>query len=452
MLIVSAEALRLAARVLDNPFAHRVIGNTILDLTERSLPLPFADAMANTRGRVAPPVGDALLAWARSSTPHTTTAETHRVPLAGETVVVKESLDVAGLPTALGLSSATDDDVATEDAELVSRLRAAGASIAKGKMTELGMDGLGLLLAGDAPINPVCPKHVVGGSSTGTASAVASGVARYGVGGDGLGSVRIPAAFTGLVGLKPGLDALPSRGYRSVAPTMDVPGPMARTAADCARLYQVLAGARVEPIAPWIPDEVGLVDGLGPELASRDVRRAFDRALSVLRTRRVAVEVNGAASHPALALAASTRELARSAYAARVDSGQGLMNLVFGRAFGRQDGRIDEKLASLRAASLDALARVPVLAMPTTAVPAPALRKGLVRGGQDALLLRAIGAYTPLANCTGLPAIAIPCGRDPIGRPLSIMFVGAPGSETRLLAIAHALEATGLGDAPLDRS
>jgi Asp-tRNA(Asn)/Glu-tRNA(Gln) amidotransferase A subunit family amidase len=90
--------------------------------------------------------------------------------------------------------------------------------------------------------------------------------------------------------------------------------------------------------------------------------------------------------------------------------------------------------------------------MPTTAVPAPALRKGLVRGGQDALLLRAIGAYTPLANCTGLPAIAIPCGRDPIGRPLSIMFVGAPGSEMRLLAIAHAMEATGLADAPLDRS
>lgn len=125
------------------------------------------------------------------------------------------------------------------------------------------------------------------------------------------------------------------------------------------------------------------------------------------------------------------------------------MNLVFGRAFGVHDERIDEKIAALRAASLDALGRVPVLAMPTTAVPAPALRRGLLRGGQDALLLRAIGAYTPLANLTGLPAIAVPAGRDAIGRPLSVMFVGPPGSEERLLAISLAAEATGLGDAPL---
>ncbi|MCB9616319.1 MAG: amidase [Sandaracinus sp.] len=447
MLIVSAEALRLAARVLDRPVAHRVIGKTLLDLTERPLPLPFADVMANTRGRVVPPVGSPLVAWA-----HTHETAPHDAPLTGDTVVVKDSLDVAGHATSLGLSSTIDDDLATEDAVLVQRLRAVGAIIAKGKMTELGMDGLGLLLAGDAPINPVSPRHVVGGSSTGTAAAVASGRARYGVGGDGLGSVRIPAAFTGLVGLKPGTGALPSTGYRSVAPMLDVPGPMARTAADCTRLYQVLAGLPLTEPTPWIPETVGLVDGLGPELASRDVRRAFDRMLDALGVRRVPVSVEGASSHPALALAVSTRALARSAYAARIDSGQGLMNLVFGRAFGVHDERVDEKLEALRAAAVAAFDRVPVLAMPTTAVPAPALRAGLLRGGQDALLLRAIGAYTPLANLTGLPAIAVPAGRDPVGRPLSIMFVGPPGSEERLLSIAAAVEATRLGNAPLDPS
>ncbi|MEZ4249412.1 MAG: amidase [Polyangiales bacterium] len=447
MLIVSAEALRLAARVLDRPVAHRMIGKTLLDLTERPLPLPFADVMANTRGRVAPPVGSPLVAWA-----HRHDTAPNSAPLTGDTVVVKDSLDVAGHATSLGLSSTIDDDLATEDAVLVQRLRAAGAVIAKGKMTELGMDGLGLLLAGDAPLNPVSPRHVVGGSSTGTAAAVASGRARYGVGGDGLGSVRIPAAFTGLVGLKPGTGALPSEGYRSVAPMLDVPGPMARTAADCARLYQVLAGLPLTESTPWTPETVGLVDGLGPELASRDVRRAFDRMLDALGVRRVPVSVEGASSHPALALAVSTRALARSAYAARIDSGQGLMNLVFGRAFGAHDERVDEKLEALRAAALAAFDRVPVLAMPTTAVPAPALRAGLLRGGQDALLLRAIGAYTPLANLTGLPAIAVPAGRDPVGRPLSIMFVGAPGSEERLLSIAAAVEATKLGNAPLDPS
>jgi amidase len=92
---------------------------------------------------------------------------------------------------------------------------------------------------------------------------------------------------------------------------------------------------------------------------------------------------------------------------------------------------------------------VEVLAMPTTAMPPPALTPGLMAGGQDVSILRALGAYTPLANLTGLPAISVPSGRDARGRPLSIMFMGRKGSEARLLEIALAVEATGLGAAPV---
>jgi Asp-tRNA(Asn)/Glu-tRNA(Gln) amidotransferase A subunit family amidase len=78
-------------------------------------------------------------------------------------------------------------------------------------------------------------------------------------------------------------------------------------------------------------------------------------------------------------------------------------------------------------------------------VPPPALSHGLLGGGQDLILLRAVGAYTPLANLTGLPAIAVPCGVDDRGRPLSIMFMTAAGGETTLLRIALALEQANLG-------
>ena len=77
----------------------------------------------------------------------------------------------------------------------------------------------------------------------------------------------------------------------------------------------------------------------------------------------------------------------------------------------------------------------------------PALSRALLAGAQDLVLLRALGAYTPLANLTGLPAIAVPCGVDDRGRPLSIMFMTAAGGETTLLRVALAVERTGLADA-----
>jgi len=134
--------------------------------------------------------------------------------LGGEPVVVKDALDVAGLATGPGLSDG--GDLPTTHGGNVARHRTAGGRLpGKTKMTELGTDGVGALMHLPMPRNPRAPGYFPGGSSTGTAVAVASGLARYGVGSDGLGSVRIPAAYCGLVGLKPTYGRLPAAGYRS---------------------------------------------------------------------------------------------------------------------------------------------------------------------------------------------------------------------------------------------
>jgi len=373
-----------------------------------------------------------------------------RGPLAGEPVVVKDAIDVAGARTAVGLrEDDTDGVIAARDATVVSRIRAAGGwLLGKTTMTELGMDGLGALMHAPMPRNPRAPDYFPGGSSTGTAVAVASGLARYGVGSDGLGSVRIPAAFCGLVGLKPGRHRVPLDGYRSPVTTLDTCGPMARTAADCARLWQVLAGEPVVELTREVPVRVGVVRQLGPGLAARSIQRAFTRVLDALAIVIEPVEVPGAERASFLGAMLGAIELSRSAYADRALSPAGAMNVALGRAFEPRDvARLYDQRAALVRATEAALAGVPILAMPTTAIPPPAITRALLDGGQDLALLRALGAYTPLANLTGLPAIAVPCGVDDRGRPLSIMFVGRAGSETALLRLALAVERTGLATA-----
>jgi Asp-tRNA(Asn)/Glu-tRNA(Gln) amidotransferase A subunit family amidase len=432
--------LRLSAALLGTGLGLAGTRRVFHSLFDRALPAPFIEAMAEARpaARFDRSAGVSPLVMTLPTTAHVEGV------LGRESVVVKDSLDVAGAPTSLGLGRV--GEIATHDAAIVRRLREAGAQISgKAKMTELGMDGIGALMPSTMPQNPLAPGYIPGGSSTGTAVAVASGLSRYGIGGDGLGSVRIPAAYCGLVGLKPGTGTLSTEGYRSVAATMDVPGPMALTVGDCARLFQVSAGLPVRELAARRPTKVGLIVGLGPELASSAQRRAFSRALDAMHTSRVLLPVPGAASHLSLAVAWSTAELAQSPYAEHTDSAQGRLNITLGRSLAGDLSLLAERRDALLREVLRALESVEVLAMPTTAIPPPALTAALLAGGQDIALLRAIGAYTPLANVTGLPAIAVPSGRDDRGRPLSIMFVGRPGSEEALLEIAAAVEATGVG-------
>jgi aspartyl-tRNA(Asn)/glutamyl-tRNA(Gln) amidotransferase subunit A len=143
-------------------------------------------------------------------------------------------------------------------------------------------------------------------------------------------------------------------------------------------------------------------------------------------------------------------ELATGPYAGRARTATGRAGLALGRALGADDvARLVKQRDALRTQSLRVLERTPILAMPTTAIPPLALSPDLLAGRTSFVALRALGAFTPLANLVDLPAIAVPCGIDDRGRPLSIMFVGQPGAETALLRIGLAVERTGLGEAPI---
>ena len=358
-------------------------------------------------------------------------------------VVVKDQVDVAGMRT--GVGCADGGELATEDAPLVARIIAAGGRIiGKAKMTELGMDGLGSLMHYAMPRNPRAPGYVPGGSSTGTAVAVASGLARWGVGGDGLGSIRIPAAFCGLVGLKPTRTRIERKGIRSPVRSLDAVGPITRTVEDCALMWQVMVGEAIAPITPWVPDKVGVpVIGLR---AARSVTAAFHRALEALSIEIERTTIPGLESATFLGGMTGAYELSTGPMRDRTITGAGRTSLALGGAFAPADvARLEAQRAALCEATDRALARTPILAMPTTAIPPPALTSDIVAGKTNVLLLRSLGAYTPLANLCDLPSIAVPCGEDDRGRPLSIMFVAGKGQETRLLQLALAVERTGLG-------
>ena len=363
-------------------------------------------------------------------------------------VAIKDQIDVAGRSTGVGLAGV--GEIATVDATIVARIKAAGGRVTgKAKMTELGIDGLGTVMHYAMPANPLAPGYSPGGSSTGTAVAVATGLVRYGVGGDGLGSIRIPAAFNGLYGLKPSRDRLPRDGIRSPVRTLDAVGPITRTATDCATLWSVMAGEPAATIAPWVPDRVGLLAARGMR-ASRGVTRAVERALAALGVVQERVDLPGIECATFLGGMIGAYELASGPFGDRASTGPGRLSRAIGTALDEHDAqRLYAQRDALRRATQRALARTPILAMPTTAIPPPAITSELVARGPELMLLRALGAFTPLANLTDLPAIAIPCGIEERGRPLSIMFVTERGGETNLLRIALALEGLGLATRPI---
>jgi aspartyl-tRNA(Asn)/glutamyl-tRNA(Gln) amidotransferase subunit A len=359
-------------------------------------------------------------------------------------VVIKDQIDVAGARTGIGLLDG--GHLPEQDATIVARIAAAGGRIVgKAKMTELGIDGIGTLMHYPMPKNPRAPAYVPGGSSTGSAVAVAAGLARYAVGGDGLGSIRIPAAFCGLVGLKPTRDRLPRDGIHSPVRTLDAVGPITRTVDDCARLWQVMAGEPVTEIEPHRPEVVGVPIG-GSLRVSSTIWRAFRRVLDALGTRAERVALPHFENVTFLGGMTGAYELASGKYVDRVATPSGRMSAALGSSFSPRDvERLAQHRGELAAATERVLATTPILAMPTTAIPPPALSKNLVACNTELLMLRALGAFTPLANLCDLPAIAVPCGVDDRGRPLSVMFVAAKNREMDLLAIAQAVERTGLG-------
>lgn len=384
-----------------------------------------------------------------------------RGPLHGIPFGVKDIIDVAGLATTAHSRLFADRPPAATDATVVARLRAAGV-VTLGKLAthEFAMGGPSFDLPWPPARNPHDPSRFTGGSSSGTGAALAAGFVAGGLGTDTTGSIRSPAAFCGVVGLKPTFGRVSRRGVVPLAASLDHVGPMARSAEDCALVLQAIAGH--DPLDPFsarrtVPDYVAaLARGLGG-LRIGVVRHFFERDAMVRPETGAAID---AALGVFRALGATVRDVtlppllewhAVGTVILLVESHA--VHAAALRATPERYGAILRerlRLGALVTAAdyLQAQAKRRVLAATLTeAFRDVDLVLSAVQPGEappiDAVPANALVA-TPSWNIpfsiTGVPAIALPCGTGPNGLPLALQIAARPFDEATLLAAAHAFE------------
>ena len=386
------------------------------------------------------------------------------LPLAGVPVAVKDNVPVAGHPTRYG-SLAASTTPARRDDELVKRLRRAGAVVVgKTRMPELAAWGFTQSALGMTR-NPLNPDRDPGGSSGGSAAAVAAGMAALALGTDGGGSIRIPAAYCGLVGLKPGSGELPLPGGADEHWFgLTAPGPLARTAADAAVMFAVLAG-RDAAQARQAVEAGGAFGRVAVSLRSpspvaeltAENRLATVGAAVLLRECGAVLAAadppysSGTASHWSVRWQAGVaREAAELGLdldaveprtATVVRHGRGVLRLGGPRPATAAAWR-DRVLAWFDTGRHDVLL--------TPAVAGPPVKAGAMRhrGYLSTTLLSASRVpYTQAWNLAGLPAVVVPVRVS--GRAVAVQLVGRPGDELALLATAARIEGREVPDARL---
>lgn len=375
----------------------------------------------------------------------------YRGPLHGVPISVKDLIDVAGTATTAG--SSVPPGHPAHDAPIVTRLREAGA-IVVGK-TNLHEFAFGTTSEESAfgPVrHPIDPSRSAGGSSGGAAAALLEGMCFASIGTDTGGSVRIPAAACGVVGLKPGLGELPTDGIVPLSTTLDHPGPLARTVGDAAAVFDALCGrAPAFATAAPRPLRLGVPEGYFCERLHPDVRAALATARAGLaadghRLRTVSVE--GAAwtatvyLHIVLPEASWFHASLLERHADRYSPGVRL-RLEMGRYILAEDYVRAMHLRAVLTRAVDAaLAGCDALLLPTLPTPAPVIGKAAVElEGHEEPVRAVMLRLTQLFNITGHPAIALPAGTTRDGWPVSLQLVGHRGATARLLGAAAAVEA-----------
>jgi aspartyl-tRNA(Asn)/glutamyl-tRNA(Gln) amidotransferase subunit A len=370
-------------------------------------------------------------------------------PLAGMPVCVKDIVDVAGMPTTAGGADWVRHP--DEDATVVARLRAAGAVVVgKGNTNEFacGIDGRNPH-KGDCH-NPWDPTRLSGGSSSGPAAAVAAGMAEGAVGSDTSGSIRVPAALCGVVGIRPTRGLVPADGVVPLAWSLDAVGPLARDVATAALLLDVLAGRAPAP-APR-PEVAGLRLGLATSLigiAEEPVAEAIGAAAAGLREAgaevvdRAVPDLDRATGIHRLVQATEVAavhapwfERQRDRYApevrARIEAGYGIGAEVYLRA--QRHRRVFTRAF---AAAMDGLDAVLAPASPVLAPPIES-EKVTVRDERRPVRAALLSCVAPLSQLD-CPMVVVPAGvRE--GLPVGLQLIGRPGSEALLLRIAAAVE------------
>lgn len=381
-------------------------------------------------------------------------------PLYGLPVAVKDLIDTAGVPTTGG-AAFWRERIPTEDAEVVRRLKAAGA-IVVGK-TNTHEIALGVTTVNPhygTTHNPHDHTRIAGGSSGGSAAAVAAGMVPAALGTDTGGSIRIPASLCGVVGLKPTFGRVSLRGVIPLSWHLDHVGPLTADVRTAARLLNVLAGydpkdpasldAPVEDYTARLGRSIGgwrvaLATGDFIATARPDVRAATERAAERLaacgaQVTRVNVDF--------LAEAARANGLMTQADAAAFHYERLQRHAEqFGEDVRRrlEEGATRPLVDYIRARRTQTelrrhmelfFQRYDLLMLPTTPVTAPPIK------GPDAVeQARLLTRFTAPFNLTGLPAISLPFGNDAAGLPIGVQLVAGPWQEARLLQAAAQLEA-----------
>ncbi|OAH16340.1 amidase [Streptomyces jeddahensis] len=369
------------------------------------------------------------------------------LPLAGVPVAVKDNLAVRGEATRNG-SAATDKTPAASDHPTVARLRAAGAVVVGlTNVPELCVFGTTEGVHGTAR-NPWDPTRTAGGSSGGSAAAVAAGMVPIALGNDGMGSLRIPAANCGLIGLKPGPRTVPAGIGNGDWFGMSENGPLATTVEDARLLLSVLADAAPAP-------------GPGPSSPRKIAVSVRSPLLGVLVTRpyaaaaREAADVLSDAGHeirradPPYPWWLATTSLAHWTAGTAVDA-QGLDPRRLTRrtrvhaAVGRRllgAVRRGDRREQLRRLMEPFFEEHDVLLTPALARRGPAAAPWHERGWlRNVLANTRYSPLTPPWNLTGWPAMSVPFGTLPSGAPCAVQLVGPPGCEQGLLDLAGQLE------------
>jgi len=447
-----AEQVRSGART-----ARRVIDDCLARIEAKNERLnAFSDVLAEA-ARVEADAIDRRLAAGEAAG-----------PLAGVPFAVKNLFDVAGLVTRAGSIIEAEGPPAAADAPVVARLRAAGAILVGATNMDEYAYGFTSENTHYGPVrNPRDEKRVAGGSSGGSAAAVGAGLVPLALGSDTNGSIRVPAAFCGILGLKPTYGRLSRRGAFLFVPSLDHVGPFARSVADLALCYDLMQGPDaadpvcrgrpVEPTHDALDDgdeiRIAVADGYYAQSGAPEAHAAVARVAEALSIeRRVSLPEPEKARAAAFVITASE------------GAGQHLDNLRI-RAGDFDPMTRDRFLAGalvpaawvLRAQRFrrryrDAVAAafqdVDVVLAPTTPVPAPEI-------GQETMLLNGVempsrpnlGLFTQPLSLIGLPIVSVPVMGEG-GLPLGVQVIARPWREDHALKVARAIERAGLTIAP----
>jgi aspartyl-tRNA(Asn)/glutamyl-tRNA(Gln) amidotransferase subunit A len=428
-------------------------------------PVEIARACLERIERLNPALNAFITVMAESALSEARVAEAEigrgewRGPLHGIPIALKDLIDTAGVRTTAA-SALYKDRIPNEDAEVVRRLRKAGAVIlGKNNLHEFAYGGSSLVSYFGDVHNPWDASRIAGGSSGGSAAAVAAGLGYAAIGTDTAGSIREPAALCGCVGLKPTYGRVSSRGVIPLSSSLDHVGPLAATVEDAAIVLQAIAGydagdiTSVDvPAADYVaalrsdakPLRVGVPRNYFFDDLDHEVGAAVESALQEMRTlvaeiKEVQIEVPTDRTLQAAEAYAyhagnfvSSPELYQAETLRRIRTGE---NVSAAEYIARR-----RELELARRSIGSVFAEVDLLVTPTMPMPAPAIAE--LKANPEALRpaeLKLLRNTRPF-NVWGLPAISLPCGFTQSGLPIGLQIAGPHWREDLVLRLAYAYE------------